>query len=208
MRGAPASPRAFNQRQLTPDSCTIGCLAHGSVPKRGSRRPGGFHPASAQQQWDGSGLAVGPQLTSCSPWPWLSQDGATAWGWQRCHQHTRPRGAPSRRLWILQVLHTSPCLAQGKTPLVLPDFVGTLPPSLPGGGSGCSAAPARSFLPEAVLLGLNLPGDTLVFCKPGLGRSGIWEKLEQGAGKLRASASQHWVALEIIAGHRGTTKGH
>lgn len=59
----------------------------------------------------------------------------------------RPRGAPSRRLWILQVLHTTPCLTQGKTPLVLPDFIGTLPPSLPGGGPVCSAAPARSFLP-------------------------------------------------------------
>lgn len=119
-----------------------------------------------------------------------------------------PRGAASQRLWILRVLHTSPCLAQGKTPLVLPDFIGTLPPSLPGGGPGRSAAPAPSFLPEAVPLGLNLPGNTLIFCKPGLGRSGIWEKLEQGAGKLRAAASQHWMASERIAGHRGTTKGH
>lgn len=67
------------------------------------------------------------------------------------------------------------------------------------------------FYLKLCLWGLNLPGDTLIFCKPGLGRSGIWEKLEQGAGKLRASASQHWVALELIAGHRGTprdTEGH
>ncbi|XP_040430690.1 uncharacterized protein LOC121078498 [Cygnus olor] len=200
MRGVPASPRAFNQRRLTPDGCTIGRLANGSVPKRGSQRPrlpGGFHPALAQQR-DGAGMAAGPQLASCSPWPRSSQDGATAGGWQRCHRRTalllpavpgheaRPRGATSQRLWILRVLRTAPCLAQGKTQLILlPDFIGTLPCYLPGGGPGRSPSPAYSFLCEdsLYLRGLNLPSN-IQFFKAGLGCSGIWEKLEQGAGKL------------------------
>lgn len=119
MRGAPASPRAFNQRQLTPDGCTIGRLAHGSVPKRGSRRPGGFHPASAQQQWDGSGLAVGSQLTSCSPWPWLSQDGATAWGWQRCHRRMAlpVPAVPGTKLGHVEPHHSASGSYKSSTPL-------------------------------------------------------------------------------------------